>query len=430
MKKNMLPRLICLVLISFLFGISTCKAYSVLTHEAIIDASWEKFLVPLLKQRFPEATPDQLKEAHAYAYGGAVAPDMGYYPFGSKLFTNLVHYVRSGDFVDCLLQEAQNINEYAFALGCLCHYNADKYGHSLGTNVSVPIIYPNMRSKFGGVVTYAEDKTSHARTEFSFDVLQTARGNYASNAYHDYIGFQVSEPVMERAFRKIYGLELKEVFGSFSLAVSTFRWSVQSLMPGITKVAWALKKSDIEKATPGMTGRKFIYKMKRANYYQEFGKEHKKPGIGAQFFSFVIRIMPKVGPLKALRFKTPTPEVEKLYIQSFDTVLAYYTTYLASMTQKGPPLANIDYDTGKKTVAGEYRLADECYNDWVLKLESTHFDSVSTSEKQNILDFYAKKNDLQISKKAMKKWGKVQLALEELRSKQPIAGELAGLKKQ
>ncbi|MDB5209962.1 MAG: hypothetical protein JWQ30_789 [Sediminibacterium sp.] len=428
MKKNA-ARLICLIFLFCQFSISNCKAYSVLTHEAIIDASWEKFLVPLLKQRFPDATPDQLKEAHAYAYGGAVAPDMGYYPFGSALFTNLVHYARSGDFVVCLLTEARDINEYAFSLGALCHYNADRYGHLLGTNRSVPITYPKMRAKFGDTVTYAEDKTSHLRTEFSFDVLQTARGNYASTTYHDYIGFKVSEPVLERAFRKTYGLELKEVFGNFSLAVSTFRWSVQSLMPGITKVAWALKKSDIEKATPGMTGRKFIYKMKRANYYQEFGKEHKKPGIGAWFFSFAIRILPKVGPLKALRFKTPSPEVEKLYIQSFDTVFYHYTTYIKEMTPEAPQLVNIDYDTGKKTEAGEYLLADACYGDWVLKLKATHFDSVSLAEKQNILDFYSKKDNLQITKKTMKKWEEIKLALEELRSKEPVLAERVNIKR-
>src|SRR5471030_94158 len=240
MNINPIKRIFLLV-IFFQLSMVTCKAYSVLTHEAIIDASWEKFIVPLLLKKYPGATPEQLKEAHAYAYGGAVTPDIGYYPFGSSLFTNLVHYVRSGDFVEALLSESQDINEYSFSLGMLCHYNADRYGHLLATNRSVPIIYPKMKSKFGDVVTYAENRVSHARTEFSFDVLQTARGNYASTAYHDFIGFKVSEPVLDKAFRKTYGLELKKIFGGLSLAVETFRWSVQSLMPGITKVAWATK---------------------------------------------------------------------------------------------------------------------------------------------------------------------------------------------
>ena len=418
MKKRAYFKAVFIVLLFFQLGRSTtCKAYAVLTHEAIIDASWEKFIMPLLKQKFPGTTPEQLKEAHAYAYGGAVAPDMGYYPFGSALFTNLLHYVRSGDFVEALLTEAKDINEYAFALGVLCHYNADRYGHLLGTNKSVPITYPKMREKYGEVVTYAENKVSHARTEFSFDVLQTARGNYASNNYHDYIGFKVSEPVLERAFRKTYGLEIKDIVSNFSLAVETFRWSVQSLMPGITKVAWSIKKGDIEKATPGITSQKFIYKMNRAMYYEEFGKKHTKPGIFADFFSLLIRILPKIGPLKALNFKIPSPEVEKLYIQSFDTVLLHYTTYIKEMTPEGPNLLNVDYDTGKKTMIGEYPLADKCYGDWVLKLQNKHFDSLSVPGKQNILDFYYNPDSSLMHHEHAKKWKKVNLALTELKIK-------------
>src|SRR5258706_2306348 len=170
----------------FLYSTEPCKAYSVFAHEAIIDANWDKVLLPLLKQKYPGSTAEELKEAHAFAYGGAVVPDMGYYPFGSKLFTNLIHYVRSGDFVQALLADAQNIQEHAFALGVLCHYYADMYGHSESINPGVPMIYPGMRRKFGDTVTYAQNKISHIRTEFSFDVLQTVRGNYASTAYHDF----------------------------------------------------------------------------------------------------------------------------------------------------------------------------------------------------------------------------------------------------
>jgi Zinc dependent phospholipase C len=103
--------------------------YSILTHEAIIDVTWDKATTPLLLKKYPSSTEAQLKEANAYAYGGAIAPDMGYYPFGSKLFTNLMHYVRTGDFVNEMLDEAQDVNEYAFAIGVLSHYYADKYGH-------------------------------------------------------------------------------------------------------------------------------------------------------------------------------------------------------------------------------------------------------------------------------------------------------------
>src|SRR6266536_2356088 len=100
----------------------TAPAYSVLTHEAIIDTTWKDDIAPLLLKRFPDATPDQLRKAHAYAYGGAIIQDMGYYPLGSKFFSDLTHYVSSGDFVLNLIAEAGDLNEYAFALGSLAHY--------------------------------------------------------------------------------------------------------------------------------------------------------------------------------------------------------------------------------------------------------------------------------------------------------------------
>ncbi|HEV2987594.1 MAG TPA: zinc dependent phospholipase C family protein, partial [Candidatus Angelobacter sp.] len=105
------------------------SAYSVLTHEEIVDLLWTDEIRPLLLKRYPGLSEDQIKEAHAYAYGGAVIQDLGYYPFGSKEFSNLVHYVRSGDFVHELLIESQDVNEYAFALGALAHYASDIAGH-------------------------------------------------------------------------------------------------------------------------------------------------------------------------------------------------------------------------------------------------------------------------------------------------------------
>ena len=406
---------IILIFTIFLSSAFACKAYSVLTHEAIIDAAWETSLKPLLKQKFPVATEEQLKEAHAYAYGGAVAPDMGYFPFGSKLFTNLIHYVRSGDFVIILLDEAQNINEYAFALGVLSHYNADNYGHPLGVNVSVPIVYPKDRKKFGNVVTYVQDKTAHLRMEFGFDVLQTARGNYASEAYHDFIGFQVSKPVLQRAFLKTYGLNIDEVFGNFDVAVGTFRYTVKSLFPDVTKVAWSLKKNEIRKSNPDVTGHRFIYKMSTHSYYKEFGKERTKPGFSASVLAFIIRVVPKVGPLKGLNFKAPTPDAEKLFIQSFDTVLTHYIAYTKDLHHTNLHLPNIDYDTGKKTAPGEYELADENYGTLLLMLSADDFSNVTASLKQNILTFYSQ---LDTTKKNSKMLKEISDALQRLQSLQ------------
>jgi len=394
-------------------------AYSVLTHEAIVDAMWNISIKPLLKQKFPNATEEQLKKAHAYVYGGAVAPDMGYYPFGSKLFTNLVHYVRSGDFVIALLDEAETIDEYAFALGVMSHYNADNYGHPLGVNVSVPIIYPKVRKKYGDVVTYEQDKAAHVKTEFGFDVLQTARGNYAPEAYHDFIGFEISKPVLERAFLKTYGLTLDDVFHNFSLAVGTFRWTVKDMFPTITKTAWAMKKDEIVKTNPKATGSSFIYKMNRHTYYKEFGKEHTKPGFSAFILSVIIKIVPKIGPLKALQFKTPNAEAEKLFVESFDTVTVHYKIYTDELRTKNFSLSNIDYDTGKKTAPGEYELADENYGTLLLMLRQENFKNVTPSLKENILTFYNKIDST--DQKQTRVFKDIRNAIIQLKNYQPVA---------
>ncbi|MDB5011246.1 MAG: hypothetical protein JWQ06_2035, partial [Mucilaginibacter sp.] len=339
------------------------KAYSVLAHEAIIDASWDKSILPLLKLKYPRAPADSLKKARSYAYGGSLIADMGYFPFGNPYFTNLVHYVRSGDFVTALLVESQNLNEYAFALGALSHYMTDKYGHALATNKAVPMVYPKMKQKFGNVVTYDDDNISHKRMEFAFDVLQTARGNYVRQSYHDFIGFNVARPVLERAFIKTYGQDINDVFESLTLTIASFRWSVKGLLPALTKTAWAIKSQDLIKTDPSLTSEKFHYRMKRQDYIKEFGSTREKPGLPAEVLSLIIRLVPKIGPARSLKFKDPGPEGEKLFVKGFDTTLFHYAEALNRLKQqKTVAFKDIDFDTGKITEPGEYALADKTYS--------------------------------------------------------------------
>jgi hypothetical protein len=395
------------------FQASTCFGYSVLTHEAIVDANWKTVLLPLIRERFPTATIEELKNAHAFAYGGCVMPDLGYYPFGSKLFTDLIHYVRSGDFVENLFSEAGNINEYAFALGALCHYYADKYGHSIGVNRSVPLIYPEMQAKFGNTVTYAEDKTSHLRTEFSFDVLQTARGNYVSEAYHDFIGFKVSKELIERAFQKTYGLDVNDLFGNFDRAIGSFRWSVKELIPSATRAAWKTKKKEIAESNPSVARRSYVYSIRRQQYFKEFGKDREKAKLGESVLAFLIRIVPKWGPLKILKFRIPNQEAEKMFLESFDETVLNYRHEVAAIARNHIELSNIDWDTGKKTLQGEYSLADKTYSDWVIKLKEKNFETTSSSMKRNILAFY---KNYPASGVDDEQWQQTSAALEELKN--------------
>ena len=379
-----------LLLFFFPFCLS---AFGVFTHEAIIDASWDKSILPLLKEKYPFITTEQQKEAHAYAYGGAVAPDMGYYPLGSKLFTNLVHYVRSGDMVNALLRDANNINEYAFALGFLSHYVADNYGHPLATNLSVPLVYPKLTKKYGHVITYADNNISHMRMEFGFDVLEVAKGNYASQAYHDFIGFKVDTVVLSKAFFETYGLSINEVFNNhLQLAVETFRWIVSNIFPTITKAAWSAKKNTILTQNHTATSKSFTFKMRRNQYDKQFGKGYKRPGFSAKLLSFFIRALPKIGPLRALRFKSPTPKSEKLFDDSFDTILVHYAVNLKQLPKENVHPKDMDFDTGMPTANCEYSLADETYCDWLLKLKDDEFKNADPGIRQNIISFFQLSN--------------------------------------
>lgn len=392
---------------------------------AIIDASWKNSIVPLLKEKYPNATDEELRVAHSYAYGGSLMPDMGYFPFGSVYFTNLVHYVRSGDFMANLVAQAQNINEYAFALGAVSHYLTDEYGHSLATNVAEPIVYPKVAKKFGSHVTYEEYPIYHSRMEFGFDVLQMARGNYASQAYHDFIGFNVAKPVLERAFMLTYGQDMNDVFnGKLDLAISTFRWSVRNLLPSLTRTAWALKKSDIQKLNQGMTSRKFHYHIKRREYFHTYGRDRDRPKLGNRIMAFIISILPKVGPLKALKFSPPGPVAEKLFIKSFDTTLVCYNQLLTGM-QSGEQLKlpDMDFDTGKPTLQGEYGLADLTYSQLLLYLQDKKFNNVTPPLQSNILSFYGKgdtTSKVTEYKKYKIDWKKTYVALQQLRMVRPV----------
>src|SRR6266850_3698946 len=302
-------------------------AYSVLTHEQIVDLLWTDELRPLLLKRFPALTEDQLKEAHGYAYGGAVIQDLGYYPFGSVEFSDLVHYVRSGDFVLAMLKGSQDANEYAFALGALAHYASDITGHP-AVNHAVAIEYPKLRAKFGESVRYAQDKTAHLKTEFGFDTVQVARKRYAPESYHDFIGFKVSKPLLERAFPVVYGLELKDVLTHEDLAVGTYRWTVSRLIPNMTQVALRTHKKEFVRERPNFAKKEFLYRLSRSSYEREWGKDYTKPGIGTRILAAILRLVPKVGPFKSLAFNSPTAQTEDLYIKSIDATVLEYRKFL------------------------------------------------------------------------------------------------------
>ncbi|HEX3572504.1 MAG TPA: zinc dependent phospholipase C family protein [Acidobacteriaceae bacterium] len=402
-----------------LMSSGSSSAYSVLTHEEIVDLAWTPEIRPLLLRRFPDLTEDQITEAHAYAYGGSVIQDLGYYPFGDKEFSDLMHYVRSGDFVVELLRQSQDADEYAFALGALSHYTADINGHP-AVNQAVALHYPKLRAKFGKSVRYAQDTTAHLKTEFGFDTLQVAKNRYPSDQYHSFIGFQVALPLLERTFPIVYGLQLKDVLTHEELAVGSYRFSVSRLIPQMTKVALQTHKKDLMQETPNFAKRKFLYRLSRSDYEREWGKTYTKPDFGTHVISALLQYMPKVGPLKGLGFDNPTAQTENLYITSINATVDSYLALLEQVRAGTLALPNCDLDDGKTTKAAEYTLADEAYASLLAKLSASKFDATTPQLRTNILAFYS---DLSLpieTRKNAARWQVVLIGLGQLQVAAPL----------
>src|ERR1700739_976019 len=402
-----------------LMSIPGSPAYSVLTHEESVDLLCSDEIQPLILKRFPGLSADQLREAHAYAYGGAVIQDLGYYPFGNREFSDLVHYVRSGDFVRELLRESQDVDEYAFALGALSHYASDIGGHP-AVHLGVAIAFPKLRAKYGKSVRYAEDKTAHLKTEFGFDTVQVAKNRYASQQYHDFIGFEVSKPLLERVFPVIYGMPLKDVLTHEDMAVGSYRYAISHTIPEMTQVALQAHKKELMHEKPDFAKQKFLYRLSRSDYEKQWGKDYKKPGVGTRILSTLFRYMPRVGPFKGLGFKSPTPQTEDLYFKSINLTVDQYRTFLEGVRHDQVVLPNTDLDTGHPTKAAEYTLTDEAYAKLLAQLSNRKFDLTSPELRDNILQFYSDPSAAIETKRDAVRWQNVLTSLDQLRSAAPV----------
>jgi len=392
----------------------TSGAYSVLTHEQVVDLLWQDKIVPTLKAKYPDLSDDQIKQAHAYAYGGSLVQDMGYYPFGSKYFSDLTHYVRSGDFVAGLLEEANTANEYAFALGALAHYAADNVGHPVINRV-VAMDFPHLRKKFGDEVTYEDSPKDHIRVEFGFDMTEVAKNHYTSDRYHDSIGFEISPGLLERVFPKIYGISFTDVIHNEDMAIGSFRHAVGTIIPQMTRVALLTRRKEMVADTPNAAKKRYLYYLSRTNYEREWGTEYRRPGFGTRVLAFFLKMIPKRGPFSALNFKVPAQKAEDLFVKSIDdTVLDY--GQLLDQVRAGPlHLADKDCDTGRDTRPGEYRLADKTYARLLTNLTGTAFQQASAELRQNILSYYSNPEAPQATKRRQKDWKKVRDNLRQLK---------------
>ncbi|MCU1297192.1 MAG: hypothetical protein JWO91_1470 [Acidobacteriaceae bacterium] len=370
-----------------LFAALPLSSYSVLSHEELIDMAWDSDIRPALVKQFPAATADDLKKAHAYAYGGSVIQDLGYYPFGSHEFTNFLHYVRTGDFVAWMLRDAQDVNELGFALGALSHYAADIWGHP-AVNAGVAIEYPKLRAKYGNYVTFEEDPEAHLKTEFSFDVVQVAKHRYFSKQYHDFIGFEVSQSLMDRAFQDTYGIPTKDLLRNQDVSIETYRFAISRVIPEMTQVALASRKQHLQEKSDSAK-REFLYHLSRADYEKDFGAKYRRPGFFARLLAFLLKLIPKFGAFKALAYKDPTPQTEDLYFKGMNNVINEYRGLIQQVNARDLHIPNRNLDTGEPTAPSKYKLADEAYSELVRLLARDHFAYLTPALKKNILEYFA-----------------------------------------
>jgi hypothetical protein len=395
--------------------VGSCLGCSVLSHEAIVDALWDVKIKPVLLTSYPGSTAEELKQAHGYAYGGAIIQDLGYYPHGNKKFSDLTHYVRTGDFILALISESHTLNELAFSLGSLSHYVSDIEVHRFATNPGEPLLYPKLKQKFGPVITYEQDPAAHLKTEFAFDVLEVAKGRFAPEAYHDFIGFEVAKPVLGRAFKDVYGLEISDLFPDFDRTIGSYRHAVSNTIPKATRIAWAQKKDEIEKSEPGVTRTRFVYTMKRSSYERDWGRQYDRPSSGERFLAVLLKIIPPIGPLRALKLKMPTPQVEQLFMQSFDHAASQYGVKLDDSRTNQLHLANANYDLGQVAGPGIYRLQDETYAYWMDEVAKKKFATVTPSMTSELLNYYRDLNAPISTKRNSKHWDQILAQLKSLK---------------
>jgi hypothetical protein len=372
----------------FLGGSPPAGAFSVLAHQAVVDRCWDDTIVPALRARFPDASAEDVARARAFAHGGSHVADLGYYPLGRRLFTDLAHYVRSGDFVSAMVDDARTLDEYAFALGALSHHVTDSIGHPEATNRTVPDIYPKLRKKYGDVVTYADDHTAHLETEFRFDVLEAADSPRDLDLLKHAVEFEVAKPVLGRAFQRTYGLSLGDVFTDEDVAITTYRWAFRGVIHEATGIAWQLYRADLHAIDPSMTPAAFVWDLSRGDFEKEYGAV-REPGGFTRFFAFLAKIVPNVGPLKRLPYEPLPGDVRARFEATMARIVDRYRAVVVDARDRRRALRDVNLDTGHPARHGDYEPADETYARLVHELDERGDADVPPALRTDILRFYA-----------------------------------------
>ena len=398
-----------------------------LTHEQIIDLAWKDSIVPMLLSRYPKTTPADLETARAFAYGGCAVQDAGYYPFGHMLFSDLTHYVRSGDFVASLIRNSRNVYELAFALGALSHYVGDTIGHHDAVNPSTAAEFPNLEDRYGPVVTYDESPHGHIRTEFAFDINQLSKRRMAPSAYLDHVGLMVPMPLLERAFFETYGLHLRNMKIDRRAAEVSYRRAVRNFIPSVARAEVYLHRKGFPEDQPGPEFNLYTQRVAEAdaaNGWEQYRKGHFS--MRTRLLAFAIVIVPKIGIFSDLAIRGPNSEAEEKYIASVNRTLDRYAQLLGYLTSNPSAepgvtmkLENRDLDTGDKVRPGGYRLTDQTYAKLLSKITALG-QPVPVTLKRDVLNYYSDPAAPIATKKNKDAWKKVEAQLATLKTMQVI----------
>jgi hypothetical protein len=409
--------------LGLLLATTPAVPYSVQSHQELIDLAWKQSIRPILLKHYPKLTEGQLQEAHAYAYGGCAIQDFGYYPFGNAFFSNLTHYVRSGDFVISLLRNAHTADELAFAIGSLSHYIGDTVGHSTAINLSVPVEFPKLKTKYGTNVNYAQDPHAHVQTEFAFDVNQLSKRRFAPSAYVKYVGLEVPRDLLRKAFFETYGLNLPDIIGTKETSIRVYRYAVRRFLPNIARAETILHKKNFPPETPSPDLDDLNKDLLQASTDNNWEAYRKTPGFRSHLYAGWIYILPKVGTLKLLAIKGPTPQTEDLYIKSMNRSIKSLRFVLTNFDRIERYIPNRDLDTGLVVKPGGYPLADNTYAKLLAMITKSPDKVIPNQLKHDLLGYYADPQAPIITRKDPAKWAEVQANLKTLETMKTI-GEL------
>lgn len=398
-------------------------SYSVQTHEQLIDLAWKQSIRPLLLERYPHLTEAQITEAHAYAYGGCAIQDLGYYPFGNPFLSNLTHYVRPGDFILSLIDNAQNSDELAFAIGALSHYIGDTIGHSEAINEAVGVEFPKLAKKYGPIVTYDEGEHPHVRTEFAFDVNQISKRRFAPSAYLNHVGLAVPVPLLRRALFQTYGVDLYDVIGHRRPVLTGYRFAVRSFLPRIAQAEVVLHKNGFPPEISSKALDSLNKNLAQSDFENGWEQYRKKPGIGTHLLAYILFILPRIGPLSDAAIRGPNAQTEASYIASLNHSIDALRHILINFDSVDYLVPNRDLDTGGMVRSGTSRLTDQTYGKLVGFLTRTPARPVPFALKQNIANYYSDPTAPIATKKDAQEWTKLQAELRTL-AKMPITRQV------